>query len=93
MLFSWADGETKYGENYLNRVSLLPEKLAWERGQGSINLTSIRESDQGWYECKVYFPNRTPPSKLNGTWFRLDVEGKKNLYSSKILILLFNLNL
>lgn len=75
VLFSWADGETKYGENYLNRVSLLPEKLAWERGQGSINLTSIRESDQGWYECKVYFPNRTPPSKLNGTWFRLDVEG------------------
>jgi hypothetical protein len=44
-------------------------------GLASLNLTNIRESDQGWYECKVVFLNRNPGSR-NGTWFHLDVHGK-----------------
>ncbi|PSN47234.1 Protein borderless [Blattella germanica] len=44
-------------------------------GRGSINLTNIRESDSGWYECSVFFPNRTPSTRPNGTWFHLSVEG------------------
>ena len=47
-------------------------------GLASLNLTNIRESDQGWYECKVVFLNRNPGSR-NGTWFHLDVHGKYNL--------------
>lgn len=44
-------------------------------GKASVNLTSIRESDSGWYECRVLFPNRTPSVRNNGTWFHLAVEG------------------
>lgn len=42
-------------------------------GSASLNLTNIRESDQGWYECKVVFLNRDPKQHKNGTWFHLDV--------------------
>lgn len=45
-------------------------------GVASLNLTDIRESDQGWYECKVVFLNRSPNSNKNGTWFHLDVHGE-----------------
>lgn len=44
-------------------------------GKASVNLSSIRESDSGWYECRVMFPNRTPSIRNNGTWFHLAVEG------------------
>jgi hypothetical protein len=40
-----------------------------------LNLTNIRESDQGWYVCKVVFLSRSPGVK-NGTWFHLDVHGE-----------------
>lgn len=43
-------------------------------GKASVNLTSIRESDAGWYECRVVFPNRTPSTRSNGTWFHLSVD-------------------
>lgn len=42
-------------------------------GAASLNLTNIRETDQGWYECKVVFLNRSPNQHKNGTWFHLDV--------------------
>lgn len=48
-------------------------------GKGSINITNIRETDSGWYECRVMFPNRSPVSRNNGTWFYLTVDG--NIYS------------
>lgn len=44
-------------------------------GKASINLTSIRESDAGWYLCDLEFPNRTPSSRENGSWFHLAIEG------------------
>lgn len=44
-------------------------------GMASINLTAIRESDAGWYECRVRFPNRTPSTRNNGTWFHVAIEG------------------
>jgi immunoglobulin superfamily member 9B len=44
-------------------------------GKASINLTSVRESDKGWYECQMIFPNRSPPTRNNGTWFHLAVDG------------------
>lgn len=42
-------------------------------GAASLNLTDIRENDQGWYECKVVFLNRAPNQHKNGSWFHLDV--------------------
>lgn len=44
-------------------------------GRGSINVSAVRETDAGLYRCRVAFPNRTPPERNNGTFYRLDVDG------------------
>ncbi|XP_070150036.1 protein borderless isoform X3 [Polyergus mexicanus] len=72
-VFSWYDGHVTVDNAYKDRIHLLDN--IGHHGQGSINLTNIRESDQGWYECKVIFPNRTPNSRNNGTWFHLAIYG------------------
>lgn len=53
-------------EEYEGRASLRPP--------ASLNLTSVRETDQGWYECKVYLLNRPAETPENGTWILLDVQ-------------------
>lgn len=58
---------------YTGRINLIPQDSSF--GKASVNLSSIRESDSGWYECRVMFPNRTPSFRNNGTWFHLSVEG------------------
>ncbi|XP_032592073.1 protein turtle isoform X2 [Drosophila grimshawi] len=58
-------------EGFKGRVSRVSQDSPF--GSASLNLTSIRESDQGWYECKVVFLNRDPKQHKNGTWFHLDV--------------------
>lgn len=57
---------------FIGRVSLIDDNP--QLGKGSLNLTAIRESDAGFYECKVIFPNRTPQTRKNGTWFHLTVD-------------------
>lgn len=74
-VFSWYDGHVTVDHSYKGRVHLLDDAGHRGYGQGSINLTNIRESDQGWYECRVIFPNRTPNSRNNGTWFHLAIDG------------------
>ncbi|KAF7270305.1 hypothetical protein GWI33_016706 [Rhynchophorus ferrugineus] len=86
-IFSWHEGESTESDDYSGRITLLskfhlhpPHPPTIERpiqhyGRASINLTSIRESDAGWYECRVKFPTRTPPYRNNGTWFHLTVSG------------------
>ncbi|XP_017760125.1 PREDICTED: protein borderless isoform X1 [Eufriesea mexicana] len=74
-IFSWYNGYSSVGLGYEGRVHLLEDSVTRGYGQGSINLTNIRESDQGWYECRVIFPNRTPNSRNNGTWFYLAIDG------------------
>ncbi|KAK3928663.1 Protein borderless [Frankliniella fusca] len=74
-VFSWADGQLTAEEPYKGRVSPAHEHDGTEAFTGAVNLTSIRESDKGWYECRVHFPNRTPSTRLNGTWLFLDVDG------------------
>ncbi|XP_035210600.1 protein turtle-like isoform X3 [Stegodyphus dumicola] len=65
-IYIWYDGYPPHaGDGYEGRVSLANE--------ASLNLTNVRESDQGWYECKVYFLNRPPDSPKNGTWMHLSV--------------------
>lgn len=73
LVFSSYEGGLQPTEGYAGRISLVSADSSY--GKGSINLTNIRESDGGWYECSIFFPNRTPSTRLNGTWFRLSVEG------------------
>ena len=73
-VFTSYEGGFNATGNYKGRISLVPPDSPY--GKGSINLTNIRESDGGWYECSVFFPNRTPSTRPNGTWFHLNVEGK-----------------
>ncbi|KAF4526583.1 hypothetical protein B566_EDAN015695 [Ephemera danica] len=71
-IYIWYDSyPTHSGEGYEGRVSRVASDSPY--GLASLNLTNIRESDQGWYECKVVFLNRSPSSHKNGTWFHLDV--------------------
>lgn len=56
------------GDGYEGRAAL--------SGRSSLNLTNVRDTDQGWYECKVYFLNRPPDSPENGSWVHLTVQGK-----------------
>nr|CAD7398081.1 unnamed protein product [Timema cristinae] len=71
-IYIWYDSyPTHSGEGYEGRVSRVSPDSPY--GLASLNLTNIRESDQGWYECKVVFLNRSPNQHKNGTWFHLDV--------------------
>ncbi|KAG7213388.1 hypothetical protein KM043_002681 [Ampulex compressa] len=71
-IYIWYESyPTHSGEGYEGRVSRVSPNSPY--GVASLNLTNIRESDQGWYECKVVFLNRSPNSNKNGTWFHLDV--------------------
>ncbi|XP_043474401.1 protein turtle-like isoform X2 [Leptopilina heterotoma] len=71
-IYIWYESyPTHSGEGYEDRVSRVSPKSPY--GDASLNLTNIRETDQGWYECKVVFLNRPPNTHKNGTWFHLDV--------------------
>ncbi|XP_052739311.1 protein turtle isoform X4 [Bicyclus anynana] len=71
-IYIWYESyPTHSGEGYEGRVSRVAADSPY--GAASLNLTNIRESDQGWYECKVVFLNRSPNQHKNGTWFHLDV--------------------
>ncbi|KOC69022.1 Protein turtle [Habropoda laboriosa] len=71
-IYIWYESyPTHSGEGYEGRVSRVSPNSPY--GVASLNLTDIRESDQGWYECKVVFLNRSPNGHKNGTWFHLDV--------------------
>jgi len=75
LAFAWnGEEQMEVSPIFKGRVSRLHEDNS-HLGRGAVNLTSIRESDQGWYECQVFFPNRNPPMRPNGTWFHLTVEG------------------
>ncbi|XP_026682525.1 protein borderless-like [Diaphorina citri] len=72
-VFSWSDRKVYATPEYSSRVSLVSEFPKY--GKGSVNLTNVRELDAGWYECRLYFPNRSPSTGLNGTWYYLEVLG------------------
>lgn len=68
-IYIWYAGYPPHvAQGYENRVSRI--------GQASLNLTQVRESDQGLYECKIYYLDRRPEDKSNGTWIFLDVQGE-----------------
>lgn len=78
-LYIWYAGYPAHvAQGYENRVSRI--------GQASLNLSQVRESDQGLYECKIYYLDRRPEDKANGTWIFLDVQGE---FASNQLLCLF----
>uniref|UniRef100_A0A0K8WJZ6 Protein turtle n=1 Tax=Bactrocera latifrons TaxID=174628 RepID=A0A0K8WJZ6_BACLA len=72
-IFTWYEGESSANELFNGRLNLVTNHP--EYGKASVNLTAIRESDQGWYHCQIVFPNRTPSVRNNGTLFHLAVQG------------------
>ncbi|KAJ3659401.1 hypothetical protein Zmor_011091 [Zophobas morio] len=76
-IFSWYDGVMTSTDPFVGRIDLVNVASIGDRryGKASVNLTSIRDTDSGWFECEVLFPNRTPSSRNNGTWFHLTVNG------------------
>ncbi|RZC43153.1 turtle, partial [Asbolus verrucosus] len=76
-IFSWYDGVITSIDPFVGRIDLINTVSSPNPryGRASINLTSIRDSDGGWFECQILFPNRTPSSRNNGTWFHLTVNG------------------
>ncbi|XP_022231604.2 protein borderless isoform X2 [Drosophila obscura] len=72
-IFTWFEKETSTNELFNGRLHLVEEHP--EYGRASVNLTAIRESDQGWYHCQVIFPNRSPSIRNNGTRYHLTVQG------------------
>ncbi|KAG5676191.1 hypothetical protein PVAND_006040 [Polypedilum vanderplanki] len=73
LIFAWYGGETQVDSQFSGRVHLVDNHFGY--GKASINLTSVRDTDIGWYECKMSFPNRSPQTRNNGTWFHLSVDG------------------
>ncbi|KAH8357021.1 hypothetical protein KR200_002319 [Drosophila serrata] len=72
-IFTWYEQETSTNELFNGRLHLVENHP--EFGRASVNLTAIRESDQGWYHCQVIFPNRSPSVRNNGTRYHLAVQG------------------
>ncbi|XP_076068866.1 immunoglobulin superfamily member turtle isoform X3 [Oratosquilla oratoria] len=69
-IYIWYDGYDPHVEDsYIGRVARVSPDTTF--GLASLNLTSVREKDQGWYECKVFYLDRT--GGTNGTWVHLDV--------------------
>lgn len=52
-VFAWYDGKLSAADYYVGRVNLLDN--AYGYGRASVNLTSIRETDSGWYELKMEY--------------------------------------
>ncbi|EDW04279.1 GH10067 [Drosophila grimshawi] len=72
-IFTWFENETSTNELFNGRLQLVGPHPDY--GKASVNLTAIRESDQGWYHCQVIFPNRSPSVRNNGTSYHLAVQG------------------
>ncbi|XP_063848407.1 protein turtle-like isoform X2 [Scylla paramamosain] len=70
-IYIWYEGyDPHVEENYKGRASRVNPDTTF--GLASLNLTSVKEEDQGWYECKVFYLDRTGATD-NGTWIHLDV--------------------
>lgn len=73
-IYIWYEGYDPHVEDtYKGRASRVSQDTTY--GLASLNLTNVREDDQGWYECKVFYLDRTG-SPDNGTWIHLDVHGE-----------------
>jgi len=68
-IYIWYAGYPPHvAQGYESRVARI--------GQASLNLSNVRQSDQGLYECKIFYLDRRPEERANGTWIYLDVQGE-----------------
>ncbi len=73
----WYENYKHEGEGYEDRVARVNQPNS-HYGLASLNLTNIKESDQGWYTCLVKFLDRSPRQEKNGTRYHLNVHGTEN---------------
>jgi len=59
--------------NYLGRARLLADPSGSD--DASLEITDVRLTDVGWYECSVVFIGGTDDPTANGTWVYLAVTG------------------
>lgn len=73
-IYIFYDGYPNYLEKeYAGRITLVNAEEA------SLNLSNVRDTDQGWYECKVFYlleQNNGEDMDKNGTWVQLEVNCK-----------------
>uniref|UniRef100_A0A3B4BH91 Immunoglobulin V-set domain-containing protein n=1 Tax=Periophthalmus magnuspinnatus TaxID=409849 RepID=A0A3B4BH91_9GOBI len=62
----------KQAETFRGRTSLFPEQIS--RGNASLQLSHVKESDQGSYLCQTFTSNSGAK-----TWVHLRVKGKNTL--------------
>ena len=80
-IYIWYDGyDPHVEESYKGRASRVNHDTKY--GLASLNITTVKESDGGWYECNVFYLDRTGASN-NGTLVHLDIHGKKICTFSK----------
>jgi len=60
--------------NYQGRVRLLADRTG-SGDDASLEITDVRLTDEGWYECSVVFIGSTDDPTANGTWVYLAVTG------------------
>lgn len=77
-IYIFYDGfPTHLEEEYKGRMSLIDKA-----NEASLNLSNVRDTDQGLYECKVFFLlniNNNPKSDANATVILLEVNCKLSL--------------
>lgn len=67
-IYMWYAGYPPHiASGYERRVSRI--------GQASLNISSLKTSDAGIYECKIHYLDRKPEDEANGTWLYLEVQG------------------
>lgn len=66
-IYIWYDGYPPHtADEFIGRVTLAD--------RASLNFTTVKASDHGWYECRIFLLNRPPETPENGTWVHLDVQ-------------------
>ena len=75
-IYIWYDNyPTHADKDYAGRVTKIDafSSAGANFGLASLNITNVTEADRGWYNCKVLFLDRGPPTAPKGTWYHLDV--------------------
>jgi len=67
--------------NYQDRARLLADRTGMD--DASLEITDVRLTDEGWYECSVVFIGSTDDRDpaANGTWVYLAVTGESSTHN------------
>ena len=65
--------------NYFGRARLLADQSGSD--EASLEITDVRLTDEGWYECSVVFIDSPDDTTANGTWVYLAVTGQSSTHN------------